>query len=65
MPAAASADTPEQLEHVRGLVPPHLPTVHLNRGVNVLHRAGRDVLEAFATRFAGRVWGLVVTTRRR
>jgi hypothetical protein len=50
------ADTPEQPEQVLGLVSPHLPTVHLNRGDNVLHRAGRDVLEEFATRFAGRVW---------
>ena len=62
MAAEVYADTPEQLEQVLGFVPPHphLPTVHLNRGVNVLHRAGRDVLEEFATRFAGRVWGLVV-----
>ena len=62
MAAEVYADTPEQLEYVLGFVPPHphLPTVHLNRGVNVLHGAGRDVLEEFATRFAGRVWGLVV-----
>ena len=62
MAAEVYADTPEQLEQVLGFVAPHphLPTVHLNRGVNVLHRAGRDVLEEFATRFAGRVWGLVV-----
>ena len=62
MAAEVYADTPEQLEHVLGFVPPHphLPTVHLSRGVNVLHGAGRDVLEEFATRFAGRVWGLVV-----
>ena len=52
MAAEVYADTPEQLEHVLGFVPPHshLPTVHLNRGVNVLHGAGRDVLEEFATR---------------
>ena len=62
MAAEVYADSPEQLEHVLGFVPPHphLPTVHLSRGVNVLHGAGRDVLEEFATRFAGRVWGLVV-----
>ncbi len=62
MAAEVYADTPEQLEHVLGFVPPHphLPTVHLNRQVNVLQGAGRDVLEEFATRFAGRIWGLVV-----
>lgn len=62
MGAEAYADTPEQLERILGFVAPHpcLPTVHLNRGVNLLQEAGRAVVEAFAARFAGRVWGLVV-----
>ena len=43
-------------------VPPHprLPTVHLNRGLNMLRDRDRDVVEAFAGRFAGRLSGLVV-----
>jgi hypothetical protein len=62
MGAEVYADTPEHLDRVLGFVPPypHLPTVHLDRGVNVLHDGGRAVAVEFATRFAGRVWGLVV-----
>ncbi len=60
--AEVYADTPEQLERLLGFVAPHpcLPVVHLNRGVNLLHERGRAVVKAFAARFAGRVWGLVV-----
>lgn len=64
MGAAAElyADTPEQLETTLGFVPPHrlLPTVHLNRGLNLLHERDRATVAEFARRFAGRVAGLVV-----
>ena len=56
------ADTPGELEHVLRFVPPHpyRPTVHLNRGINVLTEPGRAVVGEFADRFAGRIAGLVV-----
>lgn len=56
------ADTPEQLDTILGFVPPQpdLPTVHLNRGIDLLHERGREVVETFAARFASRVSGLVV-----
>ena len=64
--AEAYADTPDELEHVLQFVPPHpyLPTVHLNRGVNVLDERGRAVVGEFADRFAGRIAGLVVHDKR-
>src|SRR5215468_5435987 len=60
------ADTPGELEHVLRFVPPHrhLPTVHLNRGINLLHEQGRATVGEFADRFAGRVAGLVVHDQR-
>ena len=68
MGAAAEvyADTPDQLEHVLQFVPSHarLPVVHLNRGINVLHKRDRAVVREFADRFAGRVAGLVVHDKR-
>jgi hypothetical protein len=56
------ADTPEQLDGLLRYVPSHprLPTVHLNRGLNLLHERDRSAVVEFATRFAGRVSGLVV-----
>src|ERR1044071_514542 len=56
------ADTPDELERTLRFVPPHryLPTVHLNRGINVLSGQGRSRVAEFADRFAGRVAGLVV-----
>jgi hypothetical protein len=64
MGAAAElyADTPDQLESTLRFVPPHplLPTVHLNRGLNLLHERDRATVAEFARRFAGRVAGLVV-----
>ena len=64
--AEAYADSPDELEHVLQFVPPHpyLPTVHLNRGVNVLDDGGRAVVGEFADRFAGRIAGLVVHDKR-
>jgi hypothetical protein len=60
--AEVYADTPGQLEDILRFVPAHqhLPMVHLNRGVNVLHERGRAVIGEFAERFAGRVAGVVV-----
>jgi hypothetical protein len=60
--AEAYADTPDQLDRVLKYVPPHprLPTVHLNRGLNMLRERDRDVVEAFAAHFAGRLSGMVV-----
>jgi hypothetical protein len=60
------ADTPEELDHDLKFVPPHpyLPTVHLNRGINVLEERGRAVIGGFADRFAGRLAGLVVHDQR-
>jgi hypothetical protein len=60
--AEVYADTPEQLDRLLGFAPSeqHLPTVHLSRGVNVLHANDRAAVGAFADRFAGRIWGLVV-----
>ena len=60
--AEAYAETPGQLDHVLGYVPPHprLPTVHLNRGLNLLRERDRGVVEDFAAHFAGRLSGLVV-----
>jgi hypothetical protein len=60
--AEVYADTPDELEHVLGFVPPHLflPVVHLNRRVNVLDEGGYGVVGEFADRFAGRIAGLVV-----
>jgi hypothetical protein len=60
--AEAYADTPDQLDRVLRYVPPHprLPTVHLNRGLNMLRERDRGVAEEFAARFAGRLSGMVV-----
>jgi hypothetical protein len=64
--AETYAETPDELEHVLKFVPPHrhLPMVHLNRGINVLHDQGRATVREFADRFAGRVGGLVVHDQR-
>jgi len=62
MPAELYADSPDQLEHLLTFVPEHdtLPTVHLSRSANLLQQSGRELIESFTTRFAGRVSGLVV-----
>jgi hypothetical protein len=60
--AETYADNPGRLEWILGFVAPHprLPIVHLSRNINLLTEHGGDVIEHFATRFAGRIWGLVV-----
>jgi hypothetical protein len=62
MPAEVYAENPDQLEYLLGYVPEHdtLPVVHLNRSADLLRQSGRDLVESFATRFGGRVAGLVV-----
>ena len=64
--AETYADSPGELEHVLQFMPPHprLPTVHLNRGINLLNEQSRATVMEFATRFAGRVGGLVVHDQR-
>jgi hypothetical protein len=64
--AETYAETPGELEHVLRFVPPHrhLPMVHLNRGINLLHDQGRAAVTEFAGRFVGRVGGLVVHDQR-
>lgn len=59
------ADTPDDLGAILPFVPPHpyLPTVHLNRGLNLLAERDRALVAEFASRFAGRVAGLVVHDR--
>ncbi len=65
MGAELYADAPEDLERVLRFVPPSgvLPTVHLDRRLDVLTIDGRETVSAFARRFAGRVAGLVVHDR--
>ncbi len=60
--AETYADHPDRLDWILVFVPPHprLPVVHLNRNVNLLSDHGCAVVEDFAARFAGRVWGFVV-----
>jgi hypothetical protein len=56
------ADTPDQLEHVLQFVPAHsrLPIVHLNRSLHLLDERGRAAVREFASRFAGRIGGMVI-----
>jgi hypothetical protein len=64
--AETYADSPGELEHVLQFIPPHprLPTVHLNRGINLLNEQSRATVMEFANRFAGRIGGLVVHDHR-
>jgi hypothetical protein len=56
------ADTPDDLDRLLPYVPPHprRPTVHLNRGLNLLRERDRGLVEQFAARLAGRLSGMVV-----
>jgi hypothetical protein len=65
MPAELYADSPADLDEVLAFVPDHPtpPTVHLNRGVDLLNPADRARVIGFAEAFAGRVTGLVVHDR--
>jgi hypothetical protein len=65
MAAEAYADTPEQLSSILDLAPaePVLPTVHLDRRIDLLREEDRSLVAEFVSRFAGRVAGLVVHDR--
>lgn len=56
------ADTPDDLDRLLPYVPPHprRPTVHLNRGLNLLRERDRGLVEQFAGRLAGRLSGMVI-----
>jgi hypothetical protein len=60
--AETYADTPDQLDRLLQYVPAHprLPVVHLNRSLKVLSERDRRAVGEFASRFAGRVSGLVI-----
>jgi hypothetical protein len=62
MPAELYAGSPEQLAHLLRIAPtlPVLPTVHLDRGIDIRTDAGRREVQRFSTQFTGRVAGLVV-----
>lgn len=62
MPAEVYAGSSEQLENMLRWAPdsPVLPTVHLDRGIDVRTEDGRAAVERFQSRFAGRVAALVV-----
>jgi hypothetical protein len=59
--AEAYAGTPVELHEVLRFAPaqPHLPTVHLDRALNVMRPRDRAAVAEFTSRFAGRVGGLV------
>jgi len=63
--AEVYAHSLEELDRILGFLPPHphLPVVHLDRGVDLLHESDRAMVAAFASRFAGRIFGLVVHDR--
>lgn len=56
------ADTPGELERLWGFrpTPEAYGTVHLNRRLNMLDEASRDLVVDFAGRFQGRILGLVM-----
>jgi hypothetical protein len=62
MPAEVYADDPGQLDLMLRYLPDDqvLPTVHLNRAIDLLDGVGRATVLSFRSRFAGRVAGLVV-----
>jgi hypothetical protein len=62
MPAEVYADHPDDLDRLLRYVPEQdtAPVVHLSRSADLLTDAGRNTVEAFASRFSGRVAGLVV-----
>src|SRR6478736_5112714 len=65
MAAELYAETPTDLERLLRFVPAAdvLPTVHLDRRLDVLSADGRAAVASFARRFAGRVAGLIVHDR--
>jgi hypothetical protein len=65
MGAELYAETRQDLERLLGFVPESavLPTVHLDRRIDLLTDDGRDIVARFQQRFAGRVAGFVVHDR--
>lgn len=65
MPAEVYAGTPGQLADLLRIAPasPVLPTVHLDRRIDVRTEDGRAAVRRFTTRFAGRIAGVVVHDR--
>jgi hypothetical protein len=66
MPAELYAGSPDGLEHELHFVPEHaaLPTVHLDRRLNLLDPAARATVGEYVRRFDGRVLGFVVHDQR-
>jgi hypothetical protein len=62
MAAELYADDPKELEYILRFVPESdlLPTVHLDRRIDVLTTEGRDAVMVFRQRFAGRIAGVIV-----
>lgn len=59
------AETPQQLERLLRFAPPTsaLPTVHLDRRIDVLTAGGRASIAGFQRRFAGRIAGVIIHDR--
>src|SRR3954465_11648475 len=66
MPAELYADTPQDVERLLRYLPDHQtrPTVHLNRGTNLLHPEAQAAVLAFVERLGDRIHGLVVHDKR-
>jgi hypothetical protein len=66
MPAELYADTPREAERLLDYLPDHAtrPTVHLNRGTNLLDPDSRATILAFVDRLGDRVSGLIVHDKR-
>ncbi len=56
------ADTPSELDWLLGFVPsPECPVVvHLPRKINILERESRRLILDFASKYSGRIYGLVI-----
>ena len=65
MGAELYAESPRELERLLRFVPESavLPTVHLNRRIDILTSDGRDVITRFQRQFAGQIAGVVVHDR--
>jgi hypothetical protein len=66
MPAEIYAGSLAEAQHVLGFVPPHrtLPTVHLDRGIDLLDGDARAAVRVFVDGLGERVYGLVTHDKR-
>jgi hypothetical protein len=66
MPAEIYAGSTGEADHVLGFVPDHAtrPTVHLDRGLDLLSRAAQDAVMSFVDHLGERVYGLVAHDKR-